>query len=154
MKTVMAYSYTHHICRLMVLGQYFLLCRCHPDEVAEWFTAFVAIDSYDVFMVPNIYGMSQYADGGKLVMKRPYVSSSRYLMKFGRYTPNDSIINGKPWTDTWDSLYYCFIDDHQDILASNYSMAPHVNRWRSMDIRKRRTVIETAKKYLSGISSG
>ncbi|TAE55592.1 MAG: cryptochrome/photolyase family protein, partial [Bacteroidetes bacterium] len=70
-------AYSHHIGRLMVAGNLMLLCGIHPDEVYRWFMA-LYIDSYDWVMVPNVYSMSQYADGGFMTTK-PYVSGSAYL---------------------------------------------------------------------------
>ena len=40
-----------------------MLCEFDPDEVYRWFME-LFIDSYDWVMVANIYGMSQFADGG------------------------------------------------------------------------------------------
>ena len=52
----------HHIERLMILGNFMLLCETNPDEVYRWFME-MFIDSYDWVMVPNVYGMTQFADG-------------------------------------------------------------------------------------------
>ena len=38
------------------------------------------VDAYDWVMVPNVYAMSQFADGGGMYTK-PYISGSNYLMK-------------------------------------------------------------------------
>ncbi|MDZ4150809.1 MAG: hypothetical protein U1E01_06960, partial [Methylicorpusculum sp.] len=59
------------------------------------------IDSYDWVMVPNVYGMSQYADGG-LMTTKPYFSSSNYILKMSNYKKGD-------WSDLWDALYWHFI---------------------------------------------
>ena len=58
-------GYFHHIERLILLGSFMLLCEIHPDHVYRWFMENF-IDAYDWIMVPNIYGMSQYAEGGKI----------------------------------------------------------------------------------------
>uniref|UniRef100_A0A6C0I236 Cryptochrome/DNA photolyase FAD-binding domain-containing protein n=1 Tax=viral metagenome TaxID=1070528 RepID=A0A6C0I236_9ZZZZ len=79
-KKAYQYSYLHHIERLMVIGQFFLLTMVDPDEVYKWFISVVSIDSYEWVMVPNIYGMIMYADGG-FMMSRPYFSSSVYIKK-------------------------------------------------------------------------
>ena len=76
-------AYLHHIERLMILGNFFLLCEIAPDDVYRWFMEFF-IDAYDWVMVPNIYGMSQYADGGMMTTK-PYFSSSNYILKMSDY---------------------------------------------------------------------
>ena len=46
------------------------------------------IDSYDWVMVPNVYGMSQFADGG-LMSTKPYISSSNYIYKMSDYKKNE-----------------------------------------------------------------
>ena len=56
-------GYNHHIERLMILGNIMVLCEFNPDEVYRWFMT-LYIDAYDWVMVPNVYGMSQFADGG------------------------------------------------------------------------------------------
>ena len=72
-------AYLHHIERLMVIGNFMFLCEINPDDVYKWFME-LFIDSYDWVMVPNVYGMSQFADGG-LMSTKPYISSSNYIMK-------------------------------------------------------------------------
>ncbi|MFX7013366.1 cryptochrome/photolyase family protein, partial [Acinetobacter baumannii] len=54
-----ATAYNHHIERLMVLGNFMLLCEFNPNEVYQWFMK-MYIDAYDWVMVPNIYGMTQF----------------------------------------------------------------------------------------------
>ena len=76
-------GYCHHIERLMVLGNFMVLCEFDPDEVYRWFME-LFIDAYDWVMVPNVYGMSQFADGG-LLSTKPYISGSNYLMKMSDY---------------------------------------------------------------------
>jgi deoxyribodipyrimidine photolyase-like uncharacterized protein len=48
-----------------------LLCEFDPDKVYRWFME-LFIDAYDWVMVPNVYGMSQFADGGIMATK-PYI---------------------------------------------------------------------------------
>jgi deoxyribodipyrimidine photolyase-related protein len=55
----------------MILGSFMLLCEFSPDAVYQWFME-LFIDAYDWVMVPNVYGMSQYADGG-LITTKPYI---------------------------------------------------------------------------------
>ena len=51
------------------------------------------IDSYDWVMVPNVYGMSQFADGG-LMSTKPYISSSNYIMKMSDYSKGNGKVFG------------------------------------------------------------
>lgn len=104
------HAYCHHIERLMILGNLMLLCEIHPDEVYRWFMT-LFIDAYDWVMVPNVYGMSQFADGG-LMATKPYISSSNYVLKMSDYRKG-------PWCDVWDGLYWRFIDKHRDFFSRN-----------------------------------
>jgi len=104
-------AYCHHIERLMILGNFMLLNKIHPDKTYEWFMEFF-IDAYDWVMVPNLYGMSQYADGGFITTK-PYISSSNYILKMSNYKSKEE------WTSIWDALYWQFIAEHRNFFASN-----------------------------------
>lgn len=106
-------AYAHHIERLMVMGNFMLLCEIHPDRVYQWFME-LFIDAYDWVMVPNVYGMSQYADGG-LMATKPYISSSNYILKMSSFSKDK-------WVDTWDGLYWRFLNKHQQKFAGNARM--------------------------------
>ena len=105
------YGYLHHIIRLMLVGQFMLLCEIDPNEIYRWFMEF-AIDSYDWVMVPNVYGMLGFNDGGETTTK-PYISSSNYILKMSNYK-KDGI-----WDTTWRALYYNFIFKHKDLIRKN-----------------------------------
>ena len=109
-KKVLKTGYAHHIERLMILGNFMVLCEFDPDEVYLWFME-LFIDSYDWVMVPNVYGMSLFADGG-LMSTKPYISSSNYIMKMSNYSKGE-------WQDTWDGLCGNFMDKHRDFFESN-----------------------------------
>ncbi|NNE33463.1 MAG: cryptochrome/photolyase family protein [Winogradskyella sp.] len=109
-KKVLKTGYAHHIERLMILGNFMVLCEFDPDEVYKWFME-LFIDAYDWVMVPNVYGMSLYADGG-LMSTKPYISSSNYIMKMSNYSKGD-------WQDVWDGLFWTFMDKHRDFFSGN-----------------------------------
>ena len=96
-KNILETGYAHHIERLMIVGNLMLLCRFHPNQVYKWFME-LFIDSYDWVMVPNVYGMSQFSDGG-LFTTKPYISGSNYIRKMSNYKSED-------WCSTWDSLFW------------------------------------------------
>ena len=106
-------AYSHHIERLMLLGNFMLLCEIDPKEIYKWFME-LYIDAYDWVMVPNVYGMSQFADGG-LMSTKPYISSSNYVKKMSNYKKGD-------WEQTWDALYWRFINKHRETFAKNIRM--------------------------------
>ena len=140
------YAYAHHIERLMYLGNYMLLCMIHPDDVFEMFMEWT-IDAYDWVMVANVYGMTQFADGG-MIMTRPYFSSSNYILKMSNYK-NDKKLGDKSWCNLLDSLYYNFINNHQEYLSKNYATSRQVAFWKKKTEKEQTEIINNAKKYLS-----
>lgn len=110
-KKALKYGYSHHIERLMILGNFMCLCEIDPDEIYRWFMEFY-IDSYDWVMVPNVYGMSQYADGG-LITTKPYISSSNYILKMSDYKKNED------WCEIWDGLFWRFLHKNKNKISSN-----------------------------------
>ena len=112
-------GYLHHIERLMIMGNIMLLCEIHPDEVYEWFMS-LFVDAYDWVMVPNVYGMSQFADGGAM-MTKPYVSSSNYLLKMTEFEDDGY------WSKVWDALFWEFIRARREYLSHNARMGLMVN---------------------------
>ncbi|MBC7459671.1 cryptochrome/photolyase family protein [Candidatus Saccharibacteria bacterium] len=117
LKTVYTYGYNHHIERLMVLGNWFLLNNYSPKSVYRWFSS-LYVDAYEWVMVPNVMGMSQYADGGKTATK-PYISGGNYLQKMGRWWPTTKSAQQSEFTQ----LYWEFLDRHYELLQSNFRMA-------------------------------
>ena len=48
------YAYLHHIERLMIINNLFILCEIKFTDIYNWFMI-CFIDSYDWVMVPNIF---------------------------------------------------------------------------------------------------
>ncbi len=132
-------GYAHHIERLMLLGGFMFLCEFDPEEIYRWFMSFF-IDAYDWVMVPNVYAMSQNADGG-LITTKPYFSGSAYIRKMSNYRSGD-------WCRTWDGLYWRWIWSHADELERNPRWAMMVSMVRKMDADKRDAHIEAAETWL------
>lgn len=103
-------GYCHHIERLMILGNFLLLTETNPRAVYDWFMGYF-VDAYDWVMVPNVYGMSQYADKGSMTTK-PYISGSNYILKMSDYSKGD-------WVDIWDGLFWRFLAKHQSLFKEN-----------------------------------
>ena len=139
-KKTLETGYCHHIERLMVLGNFMMLCEFDPDEVYRWFMEFF-IDSYDWVMVPNVYGMSQFADGG-LMASKPYISGSNYLMKMSNYKKGE-------WQAVWDGLFWRFMDTHRSFFKKNPRLGMLVSMFDKMPQEKRQQHIENAEHYLS-----
>lgn len=133
------YAYAHHIERLMVLGNFMLLCEINPDEVYRWFME-MFIDAYDWVMVPNVYGMSQYADGG-LMTTKPYISSSNYIRKMSDYGRGQ-------WAEIWDGLYWRFVVKHEGFFRDNPRLALMVSHLDRMDDKRRARHLDTGQVFL------
>jgi deoxyribodipyrimidine photolyase-related protein len=135
-RRVLCYGYCHHIERLMILGNFMLLCEFHPDAIYQWFME-MFVDAYDWVMVPNVYGMSQHADGGAITTK-PYISGSSYVLKMSDYKKG-------PWCDVWDGLYWRFIDRNRSFFESNPRMKVMTGQLDRMGdkLKKHRDIADT-----------
>ncbi len=143
-KKVLQSAYTHHIERLMVLGNFMLLCEFNPDEVYKWFME-LFIDAYDWVMVPNVYGMTQFADGG-IMSTKPYISSSNYLIKMSDFK------KGK-WQQTWDALFWRFMHVHRDFFKSNQRIGMLLTTFDKMSEEKKASYLDTAENFLRSLDS-
>ena len=142
-KKVLKTGYCHHIERLMVLGNFMLLCEFDPDEVYQWFME-LFIDSYDWVMVPNVYGMSQFADGGFFATK-PYISGSNYILKMSNYK------KGGEWQPIWDGLFWRFMHIHRDFFVKNPRLGMLVRNFDNQSPERRNGHLETAEKFLNSL---
>jgi deoxyribodipyrimidine photolyase-related protein len=143
-KKVLETGYCHHIERLMVLGNFMLLCEFDPNEVYRWFME-LFIDAYDWVMVPNVYGMSQFADGG-LMATKPYISGSNYLMKMSDYKKGE-------WQNVWDGLFWRFMHTHRDFFLQNPRLGMLVKSFDKMSDIKQQTHLHHAEQFLHALSN-
>ncbi|WP_309300262.1 hypothetical protein [Aequorivita sp. CIP111184] len=138
-KKVLQTGYCNHIERLMILGNFMMLCEFDPDEVYQWFME-LFIDSYDWVMVTNVYGMSQFSDGG-LMATKPYISGSNYLLKMSNYQKGG-------WQDVWDGLFWRFMHTHRDFFLGNPRLGMLVRMFDKMPDSKKERHIINAEAYL------
>ncbi|WP_378103261.1 cryptochrome/photolyase family protein [Chryseobacterium sp. sg2396] len=141
LKKILKTGYAHHIERLMVFANFMNLCQFDPTEVYQWFME-MFIDSYDWVMVPNVYGMSSFADGGKMSTK-PYISGSNYLKKMSDYPAGE-------WTEKWDALFWNFIHEHKDFFLKNPRLSMMVRTFEKMPEEKKKQHLKTAKEIVGG----
>ncbi len=127
-KKLLQTGYNHHIERLMILGNFMLLCEFHPNKVYQWFME-MYIDAYDWVMVPNIYGMSQFADGG-LMATKPYISGSSYVLKMSNYSKGN-------WCSTWDALFWHFMNKQRNFFLSNPRLGMLIKTYDKMSEEKK-----------------
>ena len=123
----------------MVLGNFMLLCEFDPDEVYRWFME-MFIDAYDWVMVPNVYGMTQFADGG-LMTTKPYISGSNYLMKMSDYEKGE-------WQAIWDGLFWRFMHEHRNFFLKNPRLGMLVGTYDKMIPEKQLAHLNQANNFL------
>lgn len=137
-------GYCHHIERLMVLGNFMLLCEFDPDEVYRWFME-LFIDAYDWVMVPNVYGMTQFADGG-LMTTKPYISGSNYLMKMSDYPKGN-------WQAVWDGLFWRFMHVHRNFFLQNPRLGMLIGTFDKMPQEKQEQHLLHANNWLQQLDN-
>ena len=104
------------------------------------------IDSSEWVMVPNVYGMGIFSDGGVFATK-PYICSSNYLLKMSDYAKG-------PWCDTVDGLYWRFIDRHRSFFAENPRLALMPRMLDRMDAGRRTAIFSAAEAFLRNQTIG
>ncbi|HRG90337.1 MAG TPA: FAD-binding domain-containing protein, partial [Chitinophagales bacterium] len=139
-RKVLRTGYCHHIERLMLLGNFMLLCEFDPDEVYRWFME-LFIDAYDWVMVPNVYGMSQFADGG-IMSTKPYISGSNYVLKMSDYPKGE-------WCEVWDALFWRFIHTRRAFFLQNPRMGMMVKTFDKIDAAKQQKHLDAAERFLA-----
>jgi deoxyribodipyrimidine photolyase-related protein len=144
-RKVLDTGYCHHIERLMVLGNFMMLCEFHPDDVYRWFME-MFVDAYDWVMVPNVYGMSQFADGG-LMATKPYISGSNYLMKMSDYPAGE-------WQKDWDALFWRFMDVHRAFFLQNPRLGMLIKTFDKMPEEKKKAHHDRADRFLRQLYTG
>lgn len=116
---VMEDGWTHHIPRLMILGNLASLLDISPRELTDWFhVAF--IDAYDWVVETNVLGMGTYAVG-EAMMTKPYISGTPYIHKMGDHCKTCSFHPKKSCPIS--SLYWAYLERHGEAFAGNIRMA-------------------------------
>ena len=138
-KTALRLGWTHHIERLMVVGNLMTLCEIRPASAWRWFME-MYVDSSEWVMGPNVYGMGIFSDGGVFATK-PYICGSNYILKMSDYGKGD-------WCDTVDGLYWRFIDAHRDFFLSNPRLALMPKALDRLDGDRRNRIFAAAEDFL------
>ena len=76
-------GWSHHITRLMVLGNIAVLLDVDPRELCDWFWC-AYVDAFDWVVEPNVLGMSTFAVGDLMVTK-PYISGAGYINRMSDF---------------------------------------------------------------------
>lgn len=130
-------GWTHHIQRLMILGNHALQRGYEPRELSDWFReAFV--DGFEWVMPPNVIGMSQHADGGLLATK-PYSAGGAYIHRMSDHCGDCAFDPRQRVGDQacpFTAGYWAWTHRHRELLAANHRTARAVaglNRLADLD---------------------
>jgi deoxyribodipyrimidine photolyase-related protein len=138
-------GHTHHIQRLMVLGNFALIARIDPRELNDWFLT-TYVDALDWVVTPNVMGMSQYADLGPFTSK-PYAASGKYVNRMSdycsgcRYDPKETLGDD---ACPLNALYWDFIDHHLERWRANPRMALVARNWERRAPQDKLEILERA----------
>lgn len=98
-------AWSHHIIRLMIFLNYFVLTGINPNDILRWFLETIALDSYDWVMVSNIWTMGYFT---KEYTSKPYFSSGNYIKKMSNYTNKEDF-------SKFDKLYKDFLKKNKNL---------------------------------------
>ncbi len=118
------HGYAHHIQRLMVTGLFSLLYGVRPKAIHEWYLG-VYVDAIEWVELPNVLGMSQYADGG-LMASKPYAATGKYIQRMSNYCvecPYDPAARTGEKACPFTALYWDFLRRNRGRLKGNARMS-------------------------------
>jgi len=147
------HSYSHHIERLMVLGNFALISGINPQQFTNWMWNSY-IDAAEWVMVPNVVGMSLYADGGVLATK-PYASGGAYIDRMSNHCKGCAYDRKKRTGDDacpFTNLYWDFMLRHQETFVKNPRVARQVRA--AQQLSDVGDVQATADRILKSLDSG
>ena len=139
-KNAVDYGWSHHIERLMILSNIMNLCEIKPTIVYRWFME-MFVDSSDWVMVPNVYGMGLFSDGGIFATK-PYICGSSYFMKMMDFKKGD-------WCNTMDGLYWRFINRNRNFFLKNPRLSMMVRIFDKMKNERKKLILSEAEKFIN-----
>ncbi|GAA0963097.1 cryptochrome/photolyase family protein [Frigoribacterium faeni] len=117
------HGWSHHIQRLMILGNWALQRGVRPDLLNQWFID-MYVDGTPWVMPGNVVGMSQHADRG-VVATKPYASGGAYINRMTDHCGGcrfDPKVRLGPDACPVTAGYWAFLDRAAPALADNPRM--------------------------------
>jgi deoxyribodipyrimidine photolyase-related protein len=152
-KDTLANAYAHHIQRLMITGNFALLAGIDPKAVHRWYLEVYA-DAYEWVELPNVVGMSQYADGGVLGSK-PYAASGNYISRMSDYCEScrfDPRLRLGPDACPFNALYWDFLARNREKLRGNQRLTQAYATWQRINERDQEALRRQAEQFLAALS--
>jgi deoxyribodipyrimidine photolyase-related protein len=149
---VLNYGYSHHIQRLMVLSNFSNLINTDPRHLNRWFWL-AYVDAYEWVELPNVLGMSTFADGGILASK-PYVSGGNYINKMSNCCSQCKYnVKGKTGETAcpFNYLYWNFVDKHRESFIENGRVSLMVNAYDKKTENEKQEIYLSAIKFIKDL---
>ena len=147
-------AYSHHIQRLMVLGNFALIAGIDPRQIDDWFWVVYA-DAYQWVELPNVIGMSQFGDGGRLGSK-PYASSGAYINRMSDYCGRcrfDVTRRTGPDACPFNALYWDFLDRNRATIGDNARLRNVYRGWDRKSAEEQAALTTRAAEFLATLGS-
>jgi deoxyribodipyrimidine photolyase-related protein len=145
-------GYAHHIQRLMVLSNFSNLTETDPRELNRWFW-FAFTDAYEWVELPNVLGMSTFADGGILASK-PYVSSGNYINKMSNYCKSCRYSVSKKTGENacpFNYLYWNFVDNQRETFNESGRVSFMVSMFDKKSSSDKKSIKQSSVKFLEDL---
>lgn len=149
-----ANAYAHHIQRLMVVGNFAMLAGLDPKAVHQWYLEVYA-DAFEWVELPNVIGMSQFADGG-LLGSKPYAASGAYIARMSDYCGGCRYdVRQKTGEEAcpFNALYWDFLDRNAEKLSGNRRLAQPYATWRRMTESQQHGYRRSARVFLDKLDA-
>ena len=91
-------------------------------------------------MVPNVYGMGSFADGG-IFSTKPYICGSSYLLRMSNYSKGE-------WCDIVDGLYWRFINNNIKFFETNPRLSLMTRALEKIDRERKKMIFEKAENFI------
>jgi deoxyribodipyrimidine photolyase-related protein len=146
------HGYAHHIQRLMVTGNFAMLAGLIPQEVCDWYLA-VYVDAVEWVELPNTAGMALFALGPRFTTK-PYAASGAYIKRMSNYCEGCAYKPDQktgPQACPMTTLYWQFLNKHQDALRRNPRAALMMKNFDRLDAQEQAAIAAQAAQTLANI---
>jgi deoxyribodipyrimidine photolyase-related protein len=147
--SVIQLGWSHHIPRLMVLSNFSNLTETNPFLLYQWFW-YAYTDAHDWVVLPNVLGMSTFADGGVLASK-PYVSGGNYINKMSNYCGSCKFSIKEKTGELacpFNYLYWNFVDSHREWFNENGRVSFMVTMFDKRPEEEKEAVKQSAREFI------
>lgn len=135
-----AHGYAHNSERLLIAGNLMVLAEINPDDIRAWFSQ-LFVDSYEWALLPNLHMLHQFGDSDS----QPAICPSNVILDLSQYERGQ-------WSDTWDGLYWRFVEKHSEKFKHNVSMRPVLQRLQRLDADRKRIINYRAEDFLANFT--